>query len=121
MNEAIETTGSETFDDALRSVNAEEAAAHAVGAVAAILGQAAAAQQAIEGQQLEDDIPVQNQFFSLGHVCQLLNRPPSDVRALMRRAGVQIAYCVNEVVHLDGAGVVKLNRLAREDAECRQN
>jgi hypothetical protein len=106
------------FADELRARVANESirddlAGDAAQRVAGALVMAAAEAAAVEGIQLDDDIPADKQFFSIGHACQLAQVTPTALRAVMKALGIRFAYSQNDIGYLDGNAVLAVCRRVR--------
>jgi hypothetical protein len=110
--------GAEAFREALREehqiATTDAVAGLAAQQIAQAIVQAAEQAAAVEGITIDDDIPAEKQFFSLGHAAQLLQLPPPAIRAAMQHARLQFAESRNDVVYLDGNGLLALSRFLRE-------
>lgn len=100
--------------EAQRKLDAAVAMAQTVSIIAA----AQTAVDAIEPRLISSDrVPAERQLFSLGNCCQMFQSPPSLIRAYAQAAGVEVAWCINDIPHFDGAGVVAIGRWIRQNVE----
>ena len=50
------------------------------------------------------------EFFSLGYLCQLHQRSPAELRAVLAAAGVEPSHYVNGVAHFDHRAIEACRR-----------
>lgn len=102
----------ETYDrlqDAVADVEAEDViVARAAGAAVGFIANAMANDAALDQQDMSDDIPADEQLFSVGWLCQRFQRGPAEIRSAMRQAKIPFVRSLNEVPYLDGYGLVAL-------------
>lgn len=84
----------------------ESIAAEVAQRVAIALHQAAQVAHEFEAVEWSDDIPIDKQFFSIGHVCQMAQVSPAWVRLTMKAKGLKFAECRNEVPYLDATAML---------------
>lgn len=97
------------FCDAMLESRDDEVSARAAGAVAQALFNAAATTCAIEGVE-PFEVPADRSLYSLGALCQLLQQPPSVVRAVMSKLGEKPVLALNDIGYWSGQSVVAANR-----------
>jgi hypothetical protein len=56
----------------------------------------------------DDARPPEQQFYSLGFLCGMLQQPPHFIQNLARMAEVQPSYVVNGIPHFRGDDVQKM-------------
>ncbi len=57
----------------------------------------------------------ERQFFSIGYLCQLHQRSPSELRAMLTAARVEPSHYVNGVAHYDHRAVEACRRTDNDE------
>lgn len=63
---------------------------------------------------MNNDIPVDRRYFTLGFLSQLFQRTPADLRVILAAAGVQPTHSINDVPYFDAYGFLAIGRALRE-------
>jgi hypothetical protein len=100
-------TNADKFLEALLNETKGELVQQAYSAVGLGLMAADAELFEIEQVKFNDDIPIEKMYFSIGHVCQLLQCSPVMLRRTMNTIGVKFDH---DVVYIDGLALVAVSR-----------